>query len=73
MEKVCTWKQKKTKKTFICTSWSGETLKEFLDIKHLPLLDILEKLSLTLIARTNIKFYRSKVNNFKREKDEDLM
>ena len=60
-------------KTLIRKSCSGETLEEFLDIKHLPLVEILEKMSLTLDARTNIEFYRQKVDHFKREKDEDLM
>ena len=54
-------------------SCSGETLEEFLEIKHLPLIEILEKVSLTLDARTNIEFYRQKVDHFTREKDEDLM
>ena len=30
-------------------------------------------MSLTLVARTNLEFYRQKVNHFKKEKVEDLM
>ena len=60
-------------KILIRRSCSGETLEEFLKIKHLPLIEILDKMSLTLDARTNIEFYRQKSDHFKREKDEDLM
>ena len=45
-------------KTLIPRSCLGENFEEVLSIKHLPLIENLEKMSLTLDARTNIEFYR---------------
>ena len=42
-------------KTLIQRSCPGETLEEFLDIKHISLIEILEKMSLTLNVRTILR------------------
>ena len=47
--------------------------KIILEIKHLSLIEILEKVSMTLDARTNNELYRQNVDHFKREKEEGLM